>query len=221
MSATHVAPPSAEMRALEPVVRLRAQLVTLATRDGSPLLVIDPRAGETVARHVIAMHHPDLKLLAWSVMSDRALMLLLPSDGRDLRPEVYRLHDRTAAALAELGHAEPWTTVIQRLPIRPHHDLRSVIEYVLAAPVRQGLSDTWPGWRWSGSGQWPGIDRRFLARHSSDRLWLDAATADEPCDRVHAPDTKRPPVRPGVEWCHGRSGAVVRSRRATRTPSVW
>jgi hypothetical protein len=198
MSTRHVATLSTELRPPMSIARTRAQLVTLATRDGSPLLVVDPRAGETVARDVAAMHTPDLKLLAWSVVSDRALVLLLPTDGRDLRPDVYRLHDRTTARLSELGHPEPWTAVIQRLPIRPHHDLRSAIEYVLAAPVRQGLSDAWPGWRWSGSGQWPGMDPHFLARHSSDYLWLDAATADEPGDRVLAPDAKEPPEWPGV-----------------------
>jgi len=155
----------------------RAHLLTVSTRERIPLLVIDPRTGAVVDRHVRHLHGRDLRVLAWSVNADHVLLLVV-RPGHD-RPEdlARKLRDRTTVPLSALGYPRPWAPETPVLPIRPCHDLAALVEYVLAAPVRAGLADTWPQWRWSGSRQWPDVSPAFLARHPSDRLWLDAVTA--------------------------------------------
>lgn len=158
-------------------VRPRAHLLTLSTRGRIPLLVVDPRAGSVVDRHVRSLHRPEAPLLAWSVTADQVLVLVGPSPTSRIARMAHRLRDHTAFLLTRLGHARPWTLEVPVLPIRPHHDLAALVEYVLAAPVRAGLTEGWSEWPWSGSGQWPDVDPAFLTRHASDRLWLDAVTA--------------------------------------------
>ncbi len=116
-------------------------------------------------------------MLAWSITGDQVLVLVGPSPTSRVARVAHRLRDHTAFLLTRLGHARPWTLEVPVLPIRPHHDLTALVEYVLAAPVRAGLAEDWSEWPWSGSGQWPDVDAAFLDRHPSDLLWLDAVTA--------------------------------------------
>jgi hypothetical protein len=117
-------------------------------------------------------------MLAWSITGDQVLVLVGPSPTSRIARMAHRLRDHTAFLLTRLGHARPWTLEVPVLPIRPHHDLAALVEYVLAAPVRAGLAEGWPEWPWSGSGQWPDVDAAFLDRHPSELLWLDTVTAN-------------------------------------------
>ena len=194
MSATPITSVAPQVRPSAPRSRARALLVTLWTRDRCPLLILDPRAGHTVDHHVRALHDDRRRVLAWSVTADQVLLLIASRGPDDLVATAHLLRARTAPRLAHLGHRRPWAA-IHTLPIRPPHDLAALLEYVLATPVREGLADAWPGWRWAGSRQWPAIDQEFIARHASDRLWLDVVTHDQP-DRDPTPrDTAAPHTR--------------------------
>jgi len=169
----------ARARSVPPsLARPRAHLISLSTPDSVPLLVVDPRAGSLVDRHVRVLHGPELAVLAWSITGDEVLVLVACSSSNRVAGVARRLRDHTTVGLTALGHTHPWAVAVPVLPIRPHHDLGALVEYVLTAPVRAGLADGWPGWRWAGSRQWPTVCPAFLARHSSDRLWLDAVTAN-------------------------------------------
>ena len=155
-----------------------AVLITLSTRDRSPLLVVDPRAGDAVARRLCQLHGGGRRVLAWAVLPDRALALVTAAGGGSVARLVSDLVDRTTDDLARLGHAQVWRWPVEALPVRPEHDLAALLEYVLRAPERAGLADGWRHWRWAGSCHWPDPELAILTTPVVGLLWLDALTGN-------------------------------------------
>lgn len=153
-----------------------AILITLTTRERSPLLVVDPRAGDAVARRLLQLHVDGRRVLAWAVLPERALCLLTIAGSRPVARLVSDLMDRTTDDLTELGHEQVWRWPAEALPVRPDHDLAGLVEYVLRAPERAGLVECWRDWRWSGSRHWPDPELAFLTSLNPGLLWLDALT---------------------------------------------
>ena len=63
-------------------------------------------------------------------------------------------------------------------PVRTDHDLGGLVDYVLCAPERAGLADSWRGWRWAGSCHWPDPELATLTSLTPGLLWLDALTGE-------------------------------------------
>jgi hypothetical protein len=156
-----------------------AILITLQTRAASPILAVDPRAGDAVARRLRQLHGRDRRVLAWAVLADRALCLLCSlGEAQDARL-VSDLARRTTDDLAHLGHERVWRWPPGLLPVWPRNDLGQLVARVLSAPASLGL-----GWSWSGSCQWTDLE---IAGVLPGLLWLDALTCDQ--DGVRARET--------------------------------
>ena len=88
--------------------RHRAHLLTLSTRGRIPLLVVDPRAGSVVDRHLRSLHRPEAPMLAWSITGDQVLVLVGPSPTSRIARMAHRLRDRLSALDAiELTRPRP------------------------------------------------------------------------------------------------------------------
>lgn len=184
--------------ASRPADSAAAHLITLWTRGGSPLLALDPRAGQTVADHILLLHHPQRRILAWAVLADRVSVLATVGPTRRACDTATAIRHATTPAVAALGHSDPWCDTTHVLPIQRSHDLGHLLAFVLNAPARAGLGDSRHPWRWVGSCQWPKADLAFAARTPSYLLWLDALTEDtEPISPrwTEQPPTNRRRVR--------------------------
>lgn len=155
-----------------------AVLITLATRDGSPLLAVDPRAGDAVARRLGQLHGRGRRVLAWAVVADRALCLVTVPGRAGIARLLSDLVDRTTDDLERLGHEQVWRWPTEALPVRTDHDLGGLVDYVLRAPERAGLADSWRDWRWAGSCHWPDPELASLTSLTPGLLWLDALTGE-------------------------------------------
>ena len=154
-----------------------AILITLETSDASPLLAVDPRAGDAVAARLRHLHAGAYRVLAYSVVADRALCLVTTPDPGAAARLVSHVVERTTDDLLELGHEHVWRWPAEVLAVCAYEPLAAVVDHVVRAPERAGLVRCWRDWRWAGSCQWP--DRGLQLRHDlpPGLLWLDALTS--------------------------------------------
>lgn len=155
-----------------------AALITLETRGASPLLAVDPRAGDMVAARLRHLHAGCRRVLAWAVLPGSALCLLTASGGEAVARLASHLVSTTTDDLLRLGHEQVWRWPVDVMPVRPDQELAGLVRYVLRAPERAGLVDGWRDWRWAGSCHWPDPERVLGARLAPGLLWLDALTGD-------------------------------------------
>ena len=153
-----------------------AVLITLETRDASPLLAVDPRAGDAVALRLRHLHADDQRVLAWAVLADGALCLVTSPGREAVARLVSHLVDRTTDDLARLGHEQVWRWPAETMLVAADHDLAMLLESVLHAPERAGVAERWRDWRWAGSCHWPEGEPEGLRDLAPGLLWLDALT---------------------------------------------
>ena len=168
-------PLSSAARFAEP----RAVHITLRIQDNSPLLAVDPRAGNAVAMRLRRIHGRGHRLLAWSVLADHAQCLITTSRHRNTARLVSELMDRSGDDLARLGHHDVWSRPAALDYLHTEQGLRQQVIQTLLAPELAGLSDSWHRWRWVGSEQWPHLAPSALSTLVPGLLWLDALTSDE------------------------------------------
>lgn len=127
----------------------RIYFITCVTWNRAPAFR-DYRAARVAARIIDdARHWNGAKCLAWVVMPDHFHALVQLDDG-DLSKVVASIRSRLSRAFRKEGRKFPlWQRAFQDRALRKDEDIRATARYLIANPLRAGLTDhvcNYPYW---------------------------------------------------------------------------
>ena len=125
----------------------RAILITLCTKGRRPLFTVDALARLTIAATTDACRADDLDLIAYCLMPDHVHLVVATRAASQVERFVRRLKSVVTQQSRRLGIPGPvWERSYWDRHAREEEDLKSMVEYVLANPVRRGLCRTAEEW---------------------------------------------------------------------------
>ncbi len=130
--------------------------VTVPTKDTRPALVpqlapiLKAVLFDKADRFGIALH-------AYCIMPDHVhIVCSVVSDQGDFEKFITTFKREVSRQAHSQGHADfRWQRSYWDEHARRENDVREMIKYVLANPVRRGLCDNWEEWPWSEFVSWP------------------------------------------------------------------
>ena len=140
--------------------------VTTCTYRRAPYFAEEQHAAELVSRIPPTFKEHAFDVLAYCVMPDHVHLLLEGVSGAaDFRNAVRIWKLRTGFAWRTKHDTALWQIGYWERVLREDDDVRAVVRYVLANPVRAGLVTRFDDYKWSGSARFTLSD---LAEHAGD-----------------------------------------------------